>query len=186
MAQDNEREKVNDADTVHVGPGKTIPKARAEALGLLDDDGDVKEVELDTSDAVAGDGKHSVRGLAAATGQSVAAVRADLARAQAESGTDPSEPRRSTKVIEPDPNVALADAVGEGHDPGKQTSGTVQAVLDDALVRGIIEKPMDSDGIEGAAIREDQDGVKTLFITRDGKEQKVEATTVVDPSAARR
>jgi hypothetical protein len=171
------------ADLVRVGPGQVITRSLAEDKGLLDEDGSVKpaELELDAAEVTAGDGRSSLASLAGATNQSVAGVKADLARAAAEDGRDPQEFQRETHKVE---GKSFTEAVGQGYDPGRQSQRNVQAVLDDALVRGIIEKPLDAKDYKSAAIREDVDGIKTLFTgTEDGE---VEATTVIDPRSSRR
>lgn len=184
MAEDKRDPKAEaHNDTVKLDGGKTVTRSRAEDVGLIDEHG--KETDapaLDTDNVVAGDGKRSVAAIAAASGQSTAAVRNEMARAQAEKGEKPGEPKRSTTKLDGASSFegneeARLDAVVGSSAPGRMAPGEVQAVLDDALVRGIIEKPMDAAGVKSAAIKEDRDGTKTLFLIREGADE-VEAATV--------
>lgn len=183
MAQEKQPER---PDLVKVAPGKTVTRAHAEDVGLVDDKGKPADAPaLATENVVAGDGKRSIAGIAAATGQSTAAVRNEAAREQAKHGGEPGEPKRETSKLDGSTafegsEEARLDAVVGSAAPGRMAPGEVQAVLDDALVRGIIEKPMDASGIKSAAIREDHDGTRTLFFIREGAD-KVETATVIEP-----
>lgn len=173
MGDNNKREgtnrKVDTSDLVKVAPGKTITKSRAEALGVGED--------KDDKPIVAGEAGGAAN-RAAALGMSVAGMRAQEAREAAEDGSDPNEPSRETHVIEPPEAVEFGAVVGKA-DPGTQAPGDVQATLDDALVRGIIDKPLDAEDYESAAIREDASGVATLF-TKKKDSDDVEATTAIN------